>query len=129
MDLRNAVILTGRLGGDAEVKTVKTLDKATNERIDITLVEFSLATNRANQTDWHQVVSFGDENVKRLGQLRKGDKVQVNGYIRYDRVEVDGVRKTYPKIVATGYEMMTTRPPSNGKPSPTHSPTRERALQ
>ena len=122
MDLRNAVILTGRLGADAQVKAYKKQDAATGAQVDASLVEFSLATNRANHTEWHQVVGYGAEHIKHLSALKKGEKVQVNGYIRNDRTKKDGVTTCYPKVVVTGYELMTAKP--TGKPAASGKPTK-----
>jgi single-stranded DNA-binding protein len=68
--------------------------------------KFSLATGGGKKrdggnwpTDWHTIVAWGE-----LGQvaaeLKKGDKVQVLGSLRYDEWEKDGVKRREARVVA-----------------------------
>ena len=131
MDLRNAVTLAGRLGADSDVITSTHTDAEIGKRSEARLVEFSLATNRSNPVEWHQFAAYADAHIKHLSQLKKGEKVQINRYIRNDRTKRDGVKVTDPKIVLTGFELMSMHPaeksttPATSSRSPTkcHEPT------
>ena len=103
MDLRNAVTLAGRLGADSDVITSTHTDAEIGKRSEARLVEFSLATNRSNPVEWHQFAAYADAHIKHLSQLKKGEKVQINRYIRNDRTKRDGVKVT--ERLAPGAEL------------------------
>ena len=86
----NKVILVGNVGRDPDVYETK---KGTK------VVHLSLATNRPpfgdeaeQRTDWHRLTlwaglaQFTEENVK------KGDRIYVEGRLEYDAYEREGVK-------------------------------------
>lgn len=89
----NKVILLGNLGKDAE----------TREFGDHKVTSFTLATtqnwkdgeNWKSRTEWHNVEQF---NMKGIERYKKGTKVYLEGSIRYENYEKDGVKKYVTKI-------------------------------
>jgi single-strand DNA-binding protein len=83
----NKVIIMGRLGQNPERKGG--------------IVKMSLATDRYNgpdkpkSTDWHNVVLFGKTGDLAVSSLAKGDKVLIEGSIRYTQWDKPDGTKGY----------------------------------
>ena len=80
--LRNSVKLIGRLGKDPEVKTFGDKKKAA----------FSIATSdsyknqkgeKVEDTQWHNLVMWGDLAEKAKEELKKGVEISVEGKLKY----------------------------------------------
>lgn len=91
----NKVILIGRLGQNPELKTSNAGKSYCN---------FTLATNSGfgdnKQTDWHSVTAFNKTAELVHQYLKKGSLVAVEGRIQYQKIEKDGVKHTFTKIIA-----------------------------
>jgi single-strand DNA-binding protein len=97
----NKVILLGNMGKDPEVKYTSA---------NLAIASFSLATSsswkdksgeRTEKTEWHNVTVYG-KLAEIVGEyFRKGDSLMVEGEIRYEEWEKDGVKRNATKIVAT----------------------------
>jgi len=91
----NKVILIGRLGKDPELK---------NTASGSSVCSFSLATSKKykdkEQTQWHNVVAFGKLAEICGKYLQKGRQAYIDGEIRYEEYEKDGVKKYITKIIA-----------------------------
>jgi single-strand DNA-binding protein len=81
--IRNRVQLLGRLGADPETKTLEGGKK---------LVTFSVATNetytnaageKVEETQWHQVATWGKVAERAEQQVKKGTEVMIEGKIVY----------------------------------------------
>jgi len=86
MDI-NKVILVGRLGGNPVLRNTSTGKKVTN---------FSIATSKKykkedaetgeyslnEETQWHQIVSWGKQAENCKQYLKKGDKVYIEGQFK-----------------------------------------------
>lgn len=94
-NLRNKVQLIGRLGMDPEVKNLDDGKK---------LVKFSLATSehykdqegkKIEETQWHNIVSWG--NVAKIAEqyLKKGEEIAVEGKLVHRSFENDKKEKKY----------------------------------
>ena len=109
MNTVNKVILMGRLGGDVKSGT-------SNNK---TWANFSVATNsygakdeatgeRPQYTEWHNVAVFGKLAEIAIASLGKGDFVYVEGHLKTQPSEKDGVKYQNTSIVADvlkfGYE-------------------------
>jgi len=100
--LRNSVKLIGRLGQDPEVKS---LDKGNK------VATFSLATSdsytakdgsKQEQTQWHNIVVWGNLAVICEKYLKKGREVAIDGRLTYRQWEdKTGTRRTSAEIVAS----------------------------
>ena len=98
--LRNSVKLIGRLGQDPEVKT---LDKGNK------IAKFSLATSESytgkdgskqEQTQWHNIVVWGNLAVICEKYLKKGKEIAIDGRLTYRNWEdKNGTKHTSSEIV------------------------------
>ncbi len=99
--LRNSVKLIGRLGQDPEVKT---LDKGNK------FAKFSLATSdsfkakdgtKQEQTQWHNIVVFGNLAGICEKYLKKGKEIAIDGRLTYRNYEdKNGTKHYISEIVA-----------------------------
>lgn len=84
----NRVILTGRLGGDAELKFTQG---------GLAIIEFGLAVNdyvgkeKGEYTNWINCTMFNREKL--VNYLKKGMKVTVEGRLKQDRWETPAGEK------------------------------------
>ena len=102
--LRNNVKLIGRLGQDPEVKT---LDKGNK------IAKFSLATsdsftgkdgNRQEQTQWHNIVVWGNLAGICEKYLKKGKEIAIDGRLTYRTWEdKNGTKHISSEIVANDF--------------------------
>jgi len=100
--LRNSVKLIGRLGQDPEVKT---LDKGSK------FAKFSLATSdnftakdgsKQEQTQWHNIVAWGNLAVVCEKYLKKGREIAIDGRLTYRTWEdKNGTKHLASEIVAS----------------------------
>ena len=100
--LRNSVKLIGRLGQDPEVKTLDTGNK---------FAKFSLATSdsfttkdgsRQEQTQWHNIVVWGNLAGVCAKYLKKGKEIAIDGRLTYRNWEdKNGTRHYISEIIAS----------------------------
>jgi single-strand DNA-binding protein len=106
----NKVMLIGRLGADPEVRYMPSGDAITNIR---------LATSRRwndrnsgerkEETEWHRVVFFSGL-AKIAGEyLKKGSQVYVEGRIRTNKWQKDGVDQYTTEIIADQMHMLDSK--------------------
>ena len=97
----NKVILIGNLGQDPELAYSAT---------GTAYCRFSIATsyslkdkekegNWISYTDWHNAVAFGNIAERVSQNLKKGSKVYVEGRLKYDDYEKDGVKRKSTSII------------------------------
>lgn len=96
----NQVILIGRLGVNPEIK------KTTGGH---DVAKFRMATSKkikgTELTQWHNIVVFG-KVVPYLANVKKGDRIYVEGELQYREYEKDGVKKYFTEIVANKLEFI-----------------------
>ncbi len=94
-NLRNSVKLIGRLGKDPEIKSFDSGKK---------LATFSIATNdsyknqkgeKVEETQWHNVVIWGDLADVAAKYLKKGNEVAVEGRLIHRDYETASGEKRY----------------------------------
>lgn len=102
----NKVTLVGHLGKDPEVRHLEG---------DNAVANFSLATseaytdktgNRVKQTEWHNIEMWGGLAKIAEKYLKKGNLVYIEGKIKTDEYEKDGVKKYSTKIRALSMTML-----------------------
>ena len=104
----NKVFLIGRTGKDPEVKEVN----------GTTVAKFSLATsenwkdkdgNKKEATEWHNIVIWGKlcEVVRKY--VKKGDLLYVEGKIKAEKWEKDGVSRYTTNIVVDQLTMLGSK--------------------
>lgn len=118
MNSLNKVMLIGNIG-KIESKTVGA---------DILICEMSLATSKGkknqdgtwdNITEWHNVTFFGKTAEAVMKQFSKGFKIYVEGEIKTDTWEKDGVKHYKTKIIGNTFVAMGDK---NGTQSDNTSP-------
>jgi len=109
----NRTTLIGYLAADAEVKNAKGKD----------FVTFSMATNARwkdkdgnpqSQAEWHNIVVWkGRGPVKYAADLKKGDRVYLEGQLHYDfyekKIGTEAVKIPTVEIYANNIERLTER--------------------
>ena len=103
----NKVILIGNLGKDPELRYTPNSQA---------VATFSLATNRRwkdkegqqqDQTEWHNIVTWGKQAEICKEYLKKGSSVFVEGRIQYRTYDdKDGNKKYITEIVARSVNML-----------------------
>lgn len=102
----NRVLLIGNLGRDPELSYLPS---------GLAVARFTLATTERRRradnewedvTDWHRVVLFGRQ-AEVAGQfLSKGQQVFIEGRIRYNTYEREGVKRTTTEIIASNLMLL-----------------------
>jgi single-strand DNA-binding protein len=115
----NKVILVGTCGKDPDTRYMPSGGAVTN---------ISVATNeqwtdkqsgqKQERTEWHNIVFFG-----RLGEiageyLKKGSQVYIEGKLKTEQYEKDGVTRYSTKIIASEMQMLGGRPGGGGDYAP-----------
>lgn len=100
---KNIVNLVGNLGKDPEVRTFQNGNKVAN---------FSLATSETYKdkdgnyktiTTWHQISVFGDALIGFIERnLKKGDRAEITGSLKYSEADENGVKRTFAKVEVRG---------------------------
>ncbi len=120
----NKVMLIGTLGRDVEMRYMPNGNAVAN---------CSLATDEGykdrntgqhvDKTEWHRVEAFG-RLAEIMGEyLKKGSKVYVEGKLRTDEYEKDGIKRYSTKIIANEMTMLDTRgADTQGGYQPNHQP-------
>ena len=115
----NRVCLLGNVGKDPDVRYLDT---------GVAVAQFSLATTvkgyttqdgktYADRTEWHNLVAWRGLAQTIEKYVHKGDKLYVEGELRYRDYEgQDGVKRRMSEIYLDKMEMLT--PKSDGKPLP-----------
>jgi len=102
----NKVILLGNLGADPEMRYTASGTAVCKFRIATTEKFTDKDGNRQERTDWHRVVAWR-KLAEICGQyLAKGKQVYIEGKIRNDTWEKDGVKQYSYEIVADNMVML-----------------------
>lgn len=104
----NKVILVGNVGRDPEVRTISSGTR---------LAKFSLATtdHRSKdqdgnpRTEWHNIVAWAHLADFCERYIKKGTQLYVEGSLRYDTYEKDGVKKYFTEINAREIQFVGSR--------------------
>lgn len=103
----NRVTLIGYLGRDPEIKYIPS---------GVVVAKVSLATtdeykkNNEKQTDWHNLELWDKLGTVASQYLSKGSLIYVEGRLRYNEWERDGVRHRTTKIVVNYLKMLGSSP-------------------
>ncbi len=104
----NKVILVGRLGADPELRYTPSGQA---------LAKFNVATDevftdrqgeRQKRTEWHRIVAWGKLAETCGKYLTKGQLVYIEGRIRSNTWEQEGVKRTYVEIIASNMQMLSS---------------------
>ncbi len=111
----NKVILIGNIGRDPEVKNIQSgllvnLSIATSERG----YQKQDGTKVEPRIEWHRVVLFGG-NAKYGSYLHKGDKVLIEGKLRYRQYQDGSETKYMTEIVCDNIEGLSPKSHSSDR--------------
>jgi single-strand DNA-binding protein len=100
----NKVFIIGKLGADPKVTTtaggkVVNLSVATNEFT-------GLKDNRKEITDWHSITAWGHLAESAEKYLKKGSSVHVEGKLRTDTWEKEGIKQYAVRIIAESIQFL-----------------------
>ncbi|MBM4301750.1 MAG: single-stranded DNA-binding protein [Deltaproteobacteria bacterium] len=102
----NKVILVGNLGADPEMRYTADGTAVCNFRIATTEKFKDRQGNMQERTEWHKVVAW-TKLAEICGQyLSKGKQVYIEGRIRNESWEKDGVKQYSYKIEANNMQML-----------------------
>jgi len=111
----NKVILVGTCGKDPDTRYMPSGGAVTN---------ISVATNeqwtdkqsgqKQERTEWHNVVFFGKLAEIAGEYLKKGSQVYIEGKLKTDQYEKDGITRYSTKIQANEMQMLGGRPGGSG---------------
>lgn len=102
----NKVILIGNLGKDPETRSFGNGGMVAKFPIATTEAYRDKDGNRVEQTEWHNIEVWGELAKIAEQYLRKGKQVFVEGSIRTETWEDNGVKKYSTKIRATNFTML-----------------------
>jgi single-strand DNA-binding protein len=118
----NKVILVGNLGADPEMRYTANGTAVAKFRIATTERFTDRDGNRQERTEWHRVVAWR-KLAEVCGQyLAKGKQVYIEGKIRNDTWEKDGVKQYSYQIVADTIQMLGSPGSRLQEPEPPFGP-------
>ena len=124
----NKVIIVGNLGADPETRYTPSGTAITSFRIATSESWKDKQTGEAQErTEWHRVEAFG-KLAEICGEyLKKGRQVYIEGKLRTDEYEKDGVKKWSTKIIADEMQMLGGKEGggSTGSATPPQQPKRQ----
>ena len=101
MLMTNLVMLKGRLGADAEIRTTTGGDRVANLRVVTVDTYKDTGGQWKERAEWHRVTVWGEGSVKHLEKHgKKGALIDVLGQIRTCKWTADGVDRYATEIVA-----------------------------
>lgn len=103
----NKVILVGRLGADPEMRATASGTAVCNLRI-ATSEQWNdkQSGEKQERTEWHSVTLFGKLAEIAGTYLQKGKQVYIEGSLRTDEYEKDGVKRWSTKIIGSDMQML-----------------------
>ena len=119
----NKVILIGNLGKDPETRYMPNGQAVTSFSIATSEIWKDKTTGEQKEsTEWHNCTAFR-KLAEIIGEYcKKGSKVYVEGKLKTDKHEKDGVIKYYTKIVVDNLQMLDSRQESKSEPAPQSDP-------
>jgi single-strand DNA-binding protein len=123
----NKVILVGNLGADPETRYTPSGTAITTIRIATSESWKDKQTGeQQDRTEWHRVKFFGRLAEIASEYLKKGGQVYVEGRLRTDEYEKDGVKRYSTEIVADEMQMLGSKGGESGSSGGGGSERRER---
>ena len=101
--MMNQVELIGRLGDNPLLRDLKTGERVCVIRLATSESWKDANGERKDRTTWHTVEIFGKGKVNAIEKgLKKGSLVHIEGQLRYDEFETDGIKQVRAKITVSG---------------------------
>lgn len=112
----NKCMFIGNLGADPETRATADGNAVTNIRLACTEKYKDKAGNKQEVTEWVNVAFFGKTAELAATYLKKGSKVFVEGKMKTDKYEKDGITRYSTKIV--GQTLTFLSKAAGGEPTP-----------
>ena len=123
----NKVILVGNLGADPETRYTPSGTAITTIRIATSESWKDKQTGEAQErTEWHRVKFFGRLAEIAGEYLKKGGQVYVEGKLRTEEYEKDGIKRWSTDIIADEMQMLGSRGGAMGEGASGGGERRER---
>ena len=101
--MMNQVELIGRLGDNPLMRDMKNGERVCVIRLATSESWKDANGERKDRTTWHTVEVFGKGKVNAIEKsLKKGSLVHIDGQLRYDEFETDGIKQIRAKITISG---------------------------
>ncbi|HNX44413.1 MAG TPA: single-stranded DNA-binding protein [Bacteroidales bacterium] len=114
--LRNSVQLIGRLGQDPEIRTLENGAKVANFRFATDDSYNDKDGNRKEQTEWHNIVAWGNLAERCEKYLKKGKEVVISGRLTYRNWEdKNNSKHTTAEIVVNEMLFVGSKPEEESK--------------
>lgn len=120
----NRVMLIGNLGRDPEHRELDNGQSVTSFSIATTDSWTDKKGEKQERTEWHNIVAWGKLAEICAEYLKKGSKVYIEGSLKTEQYEKDGVTRYATKIVAREMMMLDGRregAPAERAPAPQSS--------
>ena len=124
----NKVMLIGNVGKEPQVHYYDMDQAVAQVRLATTERGYKLqnGTQVPDHTDWHDVVFYRGLAKIVESYVHKGDKLYVEGRIRYRTYDdKQGARRYVTEIVVENMELLTPRSQSNPRPEQPQAPAKE----
>jgi single-strand DNA-binding protein len=123
----NKVILVGNLGADPETRYTPSGTAITSIRVATSESwKDKQSGEQQERTEWHRVEFFGRLAEIAGEYLKKGRQVYIEGKLRTDEYEKDGVKRWSTKIIADEMQMLGGREGGGAEAGGYSSERRER---
>lgn len=102
----NKVILVGNLGDDPETTYTRNEKAVCRIRLATTAVWKDDKGNKQERTEWHRCVAFGKAGEIIDEYAEKGSQLYIEGHIRYDKYEKDGITRYTTDIIIDEFQFL-----------------------
>ncbi len=105
---RNSVVLTGRPGRDPEVKVLNNNRKMARFSIAVNDTRYNALNERINNTQWFNIIAWGNEVEKTEAMVHKGQLIVVYGQLHNNEwKDKDGNRRVSTEIYLSDVELVS----------------------
>ena len=106
MSIKNSVRLIGRLGNEPEIKTFESGKKNASFSLATNEVYYNNEGEKMEETQWHNIVVWGNK-VETIEQyLKKGSEVAIEGKLSYRSYEKEGDKRYISEIIVNEFFMV-----------------------
>lgn len=113
MNANNVIHIHGRLTRNPELKT----SGSGNEYCTFTMAVDSY-NGKEKETDFFDCTAFGKTGVAISNFFEKGKEIIVVGSMRSNKKEIDGVKRTWWKVVVDGFAFAGSKGDGQAAPAP-----------
>jgi single-strand DNA-binding protein len=125
----NKCIILGRVGQMPEVKAIQSGNKVAKFSVATSEKYKDKAGEKKEDTTWHNIEVWGKLSDIVEQYVKKGDMIYLEGKIKTDSYEKDGVKKFSTKIVADTIQMLGGNKADNTTQPKEHSGFTEAAIE